>query len=311
MRRTAVADHPIADGDLADSGDEAAEGEAHDLGGLPTGDEEEDAGRPFAIAIANVTAWSSAQRLLDACRPDAWLLQETTHAGADAQVEAASWAANRQWKLAAGAGLPGKRGARAGADVAAPLDMTQGRWPGQETTELWPGRCTAVHLSTLAAGGIAVASVYAAVGMGYQNENLDLCDALEEAVAKLDCLWVIGGDWNMPPAQLRQFAIRAGGVIVAPDEPTCDAGRGESTIDYFIVHQALEHLVTAVVVNDGLIKTHRVVKLVVNKAAAKLTQWSLVRRPAFPVDLPVGPARIGPVYTPPAEDATLEERAAG
>ena len=49
---------------------------------------------PYTITVANVTAWSSAQRLLDACTTDVWLLQETRHAGAEAQAEVgfAPWA---------------------------------------------------------------------------------------------------------------------------------------------------------------------------------------------------------------------------
>ena len=101
-----------------------------------------------------------------------------------------------------------------------------GRWrgPHSKIASPWTHIPPTPYSNTLAAGGVAVASVYAAVGVGYKDENMDMCDALEEAVAGLVCLWIIGGDWNMPPSQLRQFAQRTGGVVVAPDGPTCTAG---------------------------------------------------------------------------------------
>ena len=194
-------------------------------------DDEEWEDDAFSVCCANVTAWSSAQRLLEVCDPDVWVLQETKHAGADGVLTAEGWAAHRGWKLAAGAGLPGKKAARAGADVATKSYYTQACWPGCDSTTLWPGRCTGIHVSGLARGGIAVASLYAVVGLGMKGENLDMLDLLEEKILGLNCLWIVGGDFNMKPEELRGFAMRTGGIVVAPEGVTCDAGKG-STIDF-------------------------------------------------------------------------------
>ena len=60
---------------------------------------------------------------------------------------------------------------------------------------------------------------------------------------------------------------------------------------------ALGPLVRAVICDDGLIKTHRVVKLLINAASKRLTQLEIVGERAFPVDMPVGPGRR-PVPSP-------------
>jgi hypothetical protein len=283
----------------------AARPDAVPRGALDALDEEE----AYVIGTANTTAWTSAQRLLEEHDVDTWLLQETKHVDELEADQATAWAKRRGWKLAAGNGLEAKAGARAGADVASSKGVTQGRWPGLDSHELWPGRCTAVHLSAVARGGIAVASVYCAVGTGMKGDNVDLCDKLEECVDRLDCLWVIGGDWNMEAGMLREFAARLGGVVVSARGTTCTAGKG-SNIDYFVVHAALGPLVRAVICDDGLIKTHRVVKLLINAASRRLTQLEIVGEKAFPVDMPVGPMRQPVPFPGWAAGETLEAQAA-
>ena len=65
-----------------------------------------------------------------------------------------------------------------------------------------------------------------------RGENAEMFDDLEGRIAKLGCLWIIGGDFNMAPSELAGFASRTRGVVVAPRGITCDAGKG-SAIDFF------------------------------------------------------------------------------
>jgi len=291
----------------ADSEAETAEGSVVEDAESSDDDEWED--EAFVINSANVTAWSSGQRLLEVATADVWLIQESRHEDDDAVRQATKWAKDQGLKLAAGRSLRGKEKARAGADVAALHKYTQSRWPGCESTEIWPGRCTGVKLSCLARGGLAVASVYGEVGTGLKG-NTDLLDELEAKIALLDCLWVVGGDFNLPPPKaLEEFAKRTGGVVVATERPTCDAGKDGSVIDYFIVHAELQHLVKVRLFDDGLIRTHKVVSLAINSKVRELLQLEACEFKRFAVDEPIGCRRQECAPMAPGEDATLDERA--
>lgn len=157
---------------------------------------------------------------------DVWLFQEAKHGAPEGVQEAERWAPRRGWRLAAECSFAGVKHEGAGADVAARAAISQGCWPGQTSITFWPGRRRGVDLSVIVRGGIAATSAYAAVGAGLRCENADM---LSERLAKLDCLWVISGDFHMPPAALEGFARQAGGVVVTPKKATCEAGKGSTS----------------------------------------------------------------------------------
>ena len=110
--------------------------------------------------------------------------------------------------------------------------------------------------------------------VGLNGDNLLLQDILEEHMKNLNCLWIIGGDFNIESQALQTFAARLGGVLIYPKGHTCYAGRG-STIDYFIVHRALKDLVRAEAMPTTGVKTHYPVRLPINAEAREMMQATL------------------------------------
>ena len=53
--------------------------------------------------------------------------------------------------------------------------------------------------------------------------------------------WLIGGDWNCTPDELRKtgWLRLVKGVVCAPKAPTC----GDMVLDYFVVSEKIHHAV--------------------------------------------------------------------
>ena len=123
--------------------------------------------------------------------------------------------------------------------------------------------------------------------------NLWLLEVLAACILCFDGPWIAMGDWNMEPNDLAQagWLDTVNGKVAATAAATCAGGAG-AVLDYFVLSEAMSHLVQQVEVVDSSPTTpHSPVRLTL-----KATSWGhrvLARkRPKpFPTQVPVGPRR--------------------
>ena len=140
-------------------------------------------------------------------------------------------------------------------------------------------------------------SVYLKDGIGMRGENLSTLDLMEGWIRKVQGLWLIGGDWNMPPEKLAPWVARMGAAVVAPSEPTCLASSKGTTIDCFVVSARLAPFVSGVEVKyNGAIKTHRMVDLRISAEVRQATIIEQVKPEPFPIEEPIGCRRAPPSW---------------
>eukprot|EP00959_Pyramimonas_sp_CCMP1952_P300650 6288828-Pyramimonas_sp.AAC.1 len=76
----------------------------------------------------------------------------------------------------------------------------------------------------------------------FEVEGAQLLSRLGEFLHAASLPFLIGGDWNAPPALLVRlgWASKLRGRIIAPASPTCTSGKREwRTLDYFVISDAL------------------------------------------------------------------------
>ncbi|CAK0788080.1 unnamed protein product [Prorocentrum cordatum] len=137
-----------------------------------------------------------------------------------------------------------------------------------------------------------VISAYFITKVGRAKENIGLLAALHEFVGQLESPWIVMGDWNMEPEDVREWARSAGGALVAPEEPTC----GSKVFDFAVASKVLTGFVDAAeVLLRAPTKDHVPSKVVLRGVgpAAK------VQRPLFPAAFPLP-------LPPPVRPAPLE-----
>ena len=179
-------------------------------------------------------------------KPTALIVQEH-HARADAWVDLVAQSRRKKWHLLGAVADEAKRAeGKAGVGVLARTPTCIGR-AGKLQVDLSPpeskGRISAVWLDGLVRGGILIVSVYLYDSEGLSNRNVDLLERAGAAITQHGGPWIIGGDFNMTPAELSgvdNIIRRMRGVIVAPNCPTCRAGSGVGRIiDFFIIDHRL------------------------------------------------------------------------
>jgi hypothetical protein len=107
---------------------------------------------------------------------------------------------------------------------------------------------------------------------------LDLLQTVGALVATLRGPWIIGGDWQCTPDDLKAtgWLQTVKGVIHAPAASTC----GDRIIDFFVVSACFSQAVVATcVIGDGGFKPHSPVRLIVKSDARSL----MVRQLKVPV----------------------------
>ncbi|CAK0882358.1 unnamed protein product, partial [Prorocentrum cordatum] len=133
-------------------------------------------------------------------------------------------------------------------------------------------------------------SLYLTTKVGLTEPNLTHLERLLGGIAGLQGPWVVGGDWNLEPAEVQEWARLAQGVAVAPDIPSCE-GR---VLDFFVVSRVLGNFVRSVDVVDGTaIRTHVPVMLRLHGLHAEAKVTRAVLPTAYPIVLPP-PTRPAP-----------------
>ena len=90
-------------------------------------------------------------------------------------------------------------------------------------------------------------SVYLWHTEGLTERNWRILHAAGECVAQFGGPWIIGGDFNMTPAELQgaqEWLKKIGGEIRAPEAPTCT--NGNRVIDFIVLDQRIAGAVHAI-----------------------------------------------------------------
>ena len=109
------------------------------------------------------------------------------------------------------------------------------------------GRLLVVQIEGMIRGGFLAVSAYFKPGEGIRGQNAAMLEDLGAYLRGQDKPWVVAADWNWCPSDLEQsgWPGAIGGAIVCPEGPTCTSGFG-STLDYFVLSEALVGFVTSV-----------------------------------------------------------------
>ena len=147
------------------------------------------------------------------------------------------------WQLQGAAAVASASGigSSAGVCIATNAQFMMGKAAGMNF-DLSPrgseGRLSVAWVDGVLRGGVMVLSVYLWHTEGLTDRNMDLLNAVGEAVARFGGPWVLGGDMNLTPEDLAcapDWLRRIGGVIQSPGEITCKSASGGRTIDFFVV----------------------------------------------------------------------------
>ncbi len=219
------------------------------------------------------------------------------------------------WKLAAAGATEGAGGgASAGVAVVVPSHRPWGCPYGQRwdySPRGSPGRLAAMWVQSTAGSGILIITMYWWTNEGASPRNVALLETALALAQSFGGLWVLGGDFNVPPPLLVSAAgrmlDRAGAIIKAPEAPTNYPGRGEArTLDYFVIDARLGPAVAGVELKQAVAgNPHRAVSLSI-RAGILGGLVRTVRRPRMPPQArPVGCPRM-PVVPARAEEGTRE-----
>eukprot|EP00959_Pyramimonas_sp_CCMP1952_P017977 381334-Pyramimonas_sp.AAC.1 len=255
------------------------------------------------IVTANVTAWSKAQDLCAwyeesgsvVTTPSAFLFQEH-RLKLDKQIQTAGRWASKNFSGgqamfgkadSTGAGVLESSG---GVAIAAFFPLLAREVPPNLRKDLPASRCKVVAINTGLAVPVYLVSVYLTTKIGLAEPNISFLGGLMQLVCCLPGPWIIGGDWNMDPSDLYEWAKRAGGVQAYTAEFTC----GSRTLDFFICSKVLANLgMVADVVLGTPIATHTPVVLKLRGLNSRAMATVADGPEGFPLQLPP-PSRPAP-----------------
>ncbi|CAK0797095.1 unnamed protein product, partial [Prorocentrum cordatum] len=246
------------------------------------------------LVSANTTAWGSAQSLVEWLHdgagrlPEVLCLQEHRLKGKQAVARAAGWMQARGFSWhgqAAMATGPGPLESSGGVAVATLRPSAAVVTPG-----LPAHRFQVCEVNLGFREPCCIISSYFITKIGRAKENIGLMAALHEYVGQLESPWLVMGDWNMEPEDVREWARSAGAALVAPGEPTC----GSKVFDFAVVSKVLTGFVETVeVLLQAPTKDHVPLKVVLRGVGPA----ARVQRPPFPAAFPLPlppPARPAP-----------------
>ena len=204
-------------------------------------------------------------------RSDLWALQEIHLPGIEQMAVVQRWARKRGWAAAFQAPRwwsSTKQPTRDGVAIAGPLHISSSV-PAEfesmleEAAVLAPGgveqplhylrsRILARHTHATLKRGVTFVTVYLEPGMRASGLNLWLLEVLAACILCFDGPWIAMGDWNLEPQEVSQagWLDTVNGMVFASSAATCAGGAG-AVLDYFVVSEAMAHLVQQVEVIDN------------------------------------------------------------
>ena len=148
--------------------------------------------------------------------------------------------------------------------------------------------------SAMGKGGIHLGSVYCNRTVGITVKcNLDLLESVAFTLRGLTGPFIIGGDWNCTPGDLRAtgWIKKIGGVIRAPRGATCNG----KVYDFFVVSASIADEVHSVhKISDAGFTPHSPARLIF-KGRPRATMIRQIKAPhPIPAILPHAPLRQPP-----------------
>eukprot|EP00971_Amphidinium_carterae_P336082 6472238-Amphidinium_carterae.3 len=193
------------------------------------------------------------------------------------------------------AALPTQFGTRAGVAIGARTYVGRQSVPSPEEACL-DGRVCAAKFNLGVPGGVTIISVYLTPGATMEVTRNEL-HALLHMVRRTEGPWIVCGDWNQAPHQLREwrFAEAAGGELHHTSLPTCTAGVGR-VLDYFLIAHELSPLVLSLErIEDSITTPHWAVRLTLRRTKAEDQVRVRRKKCKFPEHRPCGPLRWQPL----------------
>ena len=246
----------------------------------------------WAIDSANGNSWTGGSKYLETTSADIVLFQETKIRGTDAIQSAEDTALRHGWKVAIAPAASGERGgASAGVAVATRkhLGLSQ---PDINEDQSIASRFTLKKCGAICRGGIHIGAIYLHDVVGpTAAKNRDILERVAFHLKGLAGSWIIGGDWNCTPEELRAtgWLTLVGAEVQAPKDATCHG----KVYDFFVVKKDICGAIYDVrSVADGIFYPHNPVRLMLRAAPRAMRQRTLVSPGSFQAVLPFGPATL-------------------
>ena len=108
------------------------------------------------------------------------------------------------------------------------------------------------HIHAMLKRGVTLVAVYLEPGLRASGLNLWLLEVLAACILCFDGPWIAMVDWNMEPKDLAQadWLDAVNGKVAATSAATCAGGAG-AVLNYFVLSEAMAHLVQQVKVVDN------------------------------------------------------------
>ncbi len=242
----------------------------------------------WAVDTVNANAWKGARRYLELTAADVCLHQEVKRRRGQQADEAEDTAASLGWSTSIEPSLITTAGAlSAGVAVSVRSHLGIARSKHALDDPVLAHRLVVRWVGSICRGGVHMASMYLWTKEGLSERNLDLLQAAARYLRGLSGPWCMAADFNCAPAELARsgWPALAGGVIVAPDMPTCH-GR---VLDFFVVSQDLVAAVDSVaVIEDAGYTPHSPVRLLLRAAPRAIRVRRLAAPRPFGAVLPHG-----------------------
>ncbi len=229
------------------------------------------------------------------------ILNQEHHQGVGRLADLQAAARTQGWTAAAAAAtVGGADGPSAGVAVLTPTHVASGLGLGLKV-DISPkgseGRLAQLWCQKVVPSGVLCISMYLHTNEGATPRNVALVSrALSTAVAS-GCPWIIAGDMQDSPDSFLRWAgamlRKAGGRVVAPEEPTHYPGRGEARVlDFFLVADVVTPFIKgARVLRQVVASPHRAVALAFRSVGPPPLHWQRRAPRPFPRQPPVGCAR--------------------
>ena len=243
-----------------------------------------------AFDSANPNAWGGMQGYLRTTSADFVFGQEMRVPVADCADREDSMR-HDGWKVAIQPCVQGEKGGpSAGTAIACRrhIGMRDDVTAAKDWTEL-EGRFQVKKIGAICKGGLFGATCYMYSKIGIRAKaNLDLLHAMAAVLRQCGALWVLSGDFNTTPQELRAtgWLELVEGVICEPEATTC----GDRKLDFFVVSRSLVHAVRSVhVIGDAIFNPHKPVRLLLRAKPRALLLRTLAPPLGFGAELPFGP----------------------
>ncbi len=229
------------------------------------------------------------------------ILNQEHHQGKSNLADLQAAARAHGWTAAAAAAVGGGAGGpSAGVAVLTPTHVASGLGVGLKV-DISPqgadGRLAQLWCQKVVPSGVLLISIYLFTSEGATPRNVALVSrALSTAVAS-GCPWMIAGDMQDSPESFLRWAgsmlRKAGGRVVATEEPTHYPGRGAAkALDFFVIADVLTPFVKNVkVLHQVVASPHRAVALSFRSVGPPPLHWQRRAPRPFPRQPPVGCAR--------------------